>query len=202
MADEEDELQSLASFVACQVRCLSAREENMEAEEAVEVDEENGTVTVTHPPDVHRKVKKETVLLDKVYDEAALDEEERDMGYLGELWDEIENPLLDRIELAQEACLVVLGTKQSGKSKVLFGAGDSDKPDTAEETGGAGGMAGLLPRFGRYAFEEGFSGKGGVDAIEVTMIHVGVSEWAREGRGESEGARVSLVSVKGSRGPN
>ena len=131
MADEEDELQSLASFVACQVRCLSAREENMEAEEAVEVDEENGTVTVTHPPDVHRKVKKETVLLDKVYDEAALDEEERDMGYLGELWDEIENPLLDRIELAQEACLVVLGTKQSGKSKVLFGAGDSDKAPVA-----------------------------------------------------------------------
>ena len=44
---EEDELLNLPSFVACQVRCRTAREEYMEAEEAVTVDEDENTVTVT-----------------------------------------------------------------------------------------------------------------------------------------------------------
>ena len=121
----------------------------MEAEEA-EVDEENCTVTVTHLPDVHRKVKKETVLLDKVYDEAALDEEERDMA-TGE-------PAAGPDRAGAGGRLVVLGTKQSGKSKVLFGAGDSDKPDTAEQTGSSMGGSCCASA---ATLEEGFSGKGG-----------------------------------------
>ena len=181
---EEDELQSLPAFVACHVRCLTAREENYEAEEAVEVDEDEGTVTVTHPPDVHRNVKRQTVLLENldergkrehlVFDEALLEEgDERDNGYQQELWEELQEPLLDRLELARETCVMVLGTQQSGKSRLLFGGGGCDRPEDAEEEVGA---AGLLWRFGRYAFDQGFSDKGGVEAIEVSMVAVAGNE--------------------------
>ena len=126
---EEDELLNLPSFVACQVRCRTAREEYMEAEEAVTVDEDENTVTVTRAPDVHRHVKRETVLLDRVYDGEQLEAgDERDRGFVEELWGELENPLLDRLELAREAAVVVLGTKQSGKSTLLLGTKSADDP--------------------------------------------------------------------------
>ena len=186
MADK-DELLNLPSFVACQVRCRTAREEYMEAEEAVAVDEDEGTVTVTRAPDVHRHVKRETVLLDRVYDGEQLEAgEERDRGFVEELWGELENPLLDRLELAREAAVVILGTKQSGKSALLLGTKSADDPAFYASSGNGGsdgksaevpafkeGAEGLIARFARYAFEEGFSGKGGVDAIEVTMVHIG-----------------------------
>ena len=80
-------------------------------------------------------------------------------GFVEELWGELENPLLDRLELAREAAVVVLGTKQSGKSTLLLGTKSADDPAfyARSDNGGSEGRslcgrhAGLLGLAGSAA---------------------------------------------------
>ena len=164
----------LNSCVCAYVRGRVSRELRDEVPVVVRANEEMGMVEVREGAEGKERTR--SSLVDHVFDGSL--EAERGPGdnyydddevapVMERIWDRVGGAVLDRLELEQEAAVVVLGSSKSGKSSCLIG-GDDESPNSNESSPSTG----LLPRFVREIFDDQFAGDMTADAIELSMMQV------------------------------